>query len=107
MATVEANTAESFESEVLKSEVPVVVDFWAPWCAPCRMVAPELDSLAADRVGEIKLVKVNVDINQEVAGRYQIFSIPTIGLFKSGELVAASIGAKPKRLIEADLGIAK
>ena len=73
----------------------------------CRVVAPELDSLAAERVGEIKVVKVNVDINQEVAGRYQIFSIPTIGLFRSGELVAASIGAKPKRLIEADLGISK
>ncbi len=107
MTTVEANTKETFESEVLKSDIPVVVDFWAPWCAPCRMVAPELDTLAAERAGEIKLVKVNVDINQEVAGRYQIFSIPTIGLFRSGELVAASIGAKPKRLIEADLGISK
>ncbi|TAN20412.1 MAG: thioredoxin [Actinomycetota bacterium] len=104
---VEANTKETFESEVLSSEIPVVVDFWAPWCAPCRMVAPELDSLAEDRAGEIKLVKVNVDINQEVASRYQVFSIPTIGLFRSGEMVAASIGAKPKRLIEADLGISK
>ncbi len=107
MTTVEANTKEIFETEVLKSDIPVIVDFWAPWCAPCRMVAPELDSLAEERVGEIKVVKVNVDINQEVAGRYQVFSIPTIGLFRSGELVASSIGAKPKRLIESDLGIAK
>ncbi|NNN19271.1 MAG: thioredoxin [Acidimicrobiaceae bacterium] len=105
MATIEANSKDSFESEVLKSEIPVVVDFWAPWCAPCRMVAPELDSMASERVGEIKVVKVNVDINQEVASKYQVFSIPTIGLFKAGELVASSIGAKPKRLIEADLGI--
>ncbi len=104
---VEANTKETFESEVLSSEIPVVVDFWAPWCGPCRMVAPELDALAAERAGEIKLVKVNVDINQQVASQYQVFSIPTIGLFRSGEMVASSIGAKPKRLIEAELGISK
>lgn len=105
VATIEANTKESFDSEVIKSEVPVVVDFWAPWCGPCRMVAPELETLASERAGQIKVVKVNVDINQEVASKYQIFSIPTIGLFKAGELVASSIGAKPKRMIEADLGL--
>lgn len=105
MATVEANTKESFEAEVLKSEIPVVVDFWAPWCGPCRMVAPELDNLAKEKEGQIKVVKVNVDINQDAASKYQVFSIPMIGLFKAGELVASSIGAKPKRLIEADLGL--
>lgn len=105
MPTVEANTRETFDAEVLKSEIPVVVDFWAPWCGPCRMVAPELDALALEREGQVKVVKVNVDINQEVASTYQVFSIPTIGYFKSGELVATSIGAKPKRLIEADLGL--
>lgn len=107
MATIEANTPEAFEAEVIKSEIPVVVDFWAPWCGPCRMVSPELETLAKERQGEIKVVKVNVDINQVIASKFQVFSIPTIGLFKAGELVASSIGAKPKRLIEADLGIAK
>lgn len=105
MATIEANTKEAFQQEVLESELPVVVDFWAPWCGPCRMVAPELDTLAKEKEGQIKVVKVNVDINQDAASKYQVFSIPMIGLFKSGELVASSIGAKPKRLIEADLGL--
>lgn len=107
MATiVHADDAKSFEAEVLRSTVPVVVDFWAAWCAPCRMVAPELEALAAEREGSVRVVKVDVDANPEVAARYGIQSIPTIALFRNGELVARSIGAKPRRRIESELGLA-
>ena len=86
------------------STVPVVVDFWADWCGPCRMVAPELEALAADR-HDLKVVKVDVEANPTVAARYGIQGIPTIALFRDGQPVAASIGAKPRRAIEADLGL--
>lgn len=101
-----ADTEQAFEDEVLNSDIPVVVDFWAAWCAPCRMVAPELEELAEVHDGAVKVVKVDVDSNPEVAARYQIFSIPTIGLFDGGELVGVTIGAKPRRSIEAELGLA-
>jgi thioredoxin 1 len=103
---VHADDPTSFDTEVLRADLPVVVDFWAAWCGPCRMVAPELDALAAEHAGRLKVVKVNVDANPSVAARYGIMSIPTIGLFRTGELVATSIGAKPHRLIEAELGLA-
>jgi thioredoxin 1 len=102
---VHADDVTSFETEVLRSPVPVVVDFWAAWCAPCRMVAPELEALAAEREGSLRVVKVDVDANPEVAARYGIQSIPTIALFRNGELVARSIGAKPRRRIESELGL--
>jgi thioredoxin 1 len=105
MAVIHADDLKTFEDEVLKSEIPVVVDFWAEWCAPCRMVAPEIEALANEHNGDIKFVKVNVDENSEVAARYNIMSIPTIGLFKNGELVRASIGAKPRKRIAQELGI--
>lgn len=100
-----ADDPASFEAEVIGSSLPVVVDFWATWCGPCRMVAPELDALVAAHQGELELVKVDVDANPSIAARYAITSIPTVGLFKAGKLVATSIGAKPRSLIEAELGL--
>jgi thioredoxin len=95
----------SFEREVLQSEIPVVVDFWAPWCMPCRAVAPELERLAALRETSVKVVKLNIDDNPEIAQRYGVSSIPFIGLFRGGRLERGSLGAKPRPAIEADLGM--
>jgi thioredoxin 1 len=104
--TIAVKTDE-FEREVLQSEQPVIVDFWAEWCAPCHVVAPVLDEIASDRADEIRLVKVNVDEEPELAQRYGIMSIPTIVLFKGGEPAAAAIGAQPKRMLERSLGLAE
>jgi thioredoxin 1 len=100
-----ADDAATFATEVLQSDVPVVVDFWAAWCGPCRMVTPELEKLAAAHGSAVKVVKVDVDANPEVAGRYRIQGIPTIALFRNGEVVASSVGAKPCAAIEAELGL--
>ena len=104
-AVVHANDPQTFDTEVLQSATPVVVDFWAAWCGPCRIVAPELEALAAERP-DLKVVKVDVDVNPDAAGRYGIRGIPTIALFRDGRPVAVSVGAKPRRAIEAELGIA-
>src|ERR671923_2432452 len=101
-----AVTETTFEQEVLKSETPVIVDFWAEWCGPCHAVAPVLDRIVEERAGEVKLVKVNIDEEQELARRYGIMSIPTIVLFKEGEPAAATIGAQPKGALERALGLA-
>ncbi|MCL4448340.1 MAG: thioredoxin [Actinobacteria bacterium] len=100
-----ADNVASFEEEVINSELPVVVDFWAAWCGPCRMVSPEVEAIAESHKDTLKVVKVDVDKNQEIAARYSIFSIPTIGLFKEGQLVAQSVGAKPRWALEKDLGL--
>ncbi len=97
--TVEG-TDTNFEQEVLKSDVPVLVDFWAPWCGPCRMVAPIVDELARQYEGKLKVVKLNTDENQEVAIKYGIRSIPTIGIFNNGQVVDGVIGAVPKHMLE-------
>ena len=101
-----ADDPVSFDTEVLQSTVPVVVDFWAAWCGPCRLVGPELEKLAEAHGDAVKVVKVDVDANQTIAGRYGIQGIPTIALFRDGQPVAASVGAKPRAAIEADLGLA-
>ena len=100
-------TTETFEQEVIKSEKPVLVDFWAEWCGPCHAVAPVLDRIAAERESEIKLVKVNIDTEHELQQRYGVASIPTMILFKDGEPAAAAIGAQPKTALEKALGIAE
>ncbi len=99
-------TEASFEQEVLQSDKPVIVDFWAEWCGPCHAVAPVLDRIVEERSEEVKLVKVNIDEEQGLAMRYGIASIPTIVLFKDGEPAAAAIGAQPKQALERSLGLA-
>ncbi|MGH3092156.1 MAG: thioredoxin [Gaiellaceae bacterium] len=97
---------DTFETEVLQSEKPVIVDFWAEWCGPCRAVAPVLDEIARERADDLRVVKVNIDEEPALAQRYGIMSIPTIVLFKGGEPAAAALGAQPKRMLEQSLGLA-
>ena len=101
----QAVTESTFQTEVLESEKPVIVDFWAEWCGPCHAVAPVLDRIAEERSGQLRLVKVNIDEEQELAHRYGIASIPTIVLFKDGQPAAAAIGAQPKQMLERSLGL--
>jgi thioredoxin 1 len=98
-------TEETFEVEVLQSEKPVLVDFWAEWCGPCHAVAPVLDKIVEERAGDIQLVKVNIDEEQELARRYGVMSIPTMILFRGGEPAAVAIGAQPKTALERQLGL--
>ena len=90
----------TFEQEVLNSDVPVLVDFWAPWCQPCKMIAPAVEALAGEYAGQAKVGQVNIDEQQNIARRYHVMSIPTILVFKGGEPVAQVVGALPKPKIE-------
>ena len=96
----------TFEQEVLQSDKAVLVDFWAEWCGPCHAVAPVLDRIADERQEELKLVKVNIDEEPDLAARYGVASIPTMILFKDGEPTSAAIGAQPKASLERALGLA-
>ena len=100
-----AVTESSFEQEVLQSDKPVIVDFWAEWCGPCHAVSPVLDKIVEERDDDLKLVKVNIDEEPTLAQKYGIVSIPTIILFRGGEPAAAAIGAQPKSALEKSLGL--
>jgi thioredoxin 1 len=101
--TVNEVTDDNFQAEVLEAETPVLVDFWAPWCGPCRMVAPVVEEIAKERGEALKVVKLNVDENQQTAINYDVLSIPTLILFSGGEVAKKVIGAYPKRKLEAEL----
>jgi len=96
---------DKFDSEVLDSEIPVLVDFWAPWCMPCKMMAPILDELASDMEGKIKIAKINTEEseNQELAQKYQIQSIPNMKLFKEGKIIAEFVGMRDKNSLKGDI----
>jgi thioredoxin 1 len=102
MANLPAVTDSSFQAEVIESDQPVLVDFWAPWCGPCRMVAPVLEEIAQERP-DLKVVQLNVDENQQTGAAYDVLSIPTLILFKNGQIAKKVIGAYPKKRLEAEL----
>ena len=102
----DAVTEATWDQEVVQSETPVIVDFWAEWCGPCHAVAPVLERIAEERGGEIRVVRVNIDEEQGLAMKYGVASIPTMILFKDGEPAAAAIGAQPKGALERSLGLA-
>jgi thioredoxin 1 len=95
-------TDNNFQAEVLESEQPVLVDFWAPWCGPCRVVGPVLEEIAAER-DDLRIVKLNVDENQQTAAAFEVLSIPTMILFKNGQVAKKVIGAYPKKRLESEL----
>ncbi len=98
-------TSAAFDAEVMRSELPVIVDFWAPWCQPCRQVSPIVEQIAAMRRGSYKVVKVNIDEEPALAKQFEVQSIPMIGLFRNGRLERAALGAKPRQQLEAELGM--
>jgi thioredoxin 1 len=102
-ASTKTVTDATFDAEVLGSDKPVLVDFWAEWCGPCKMVAPVLEEIAAENADKITIAKVNIDENPEIARRYQIMSIPTMSVFTGGEVVKSIVGAKPKAALLRDL----
>jgi thioredoxin 1 len=103
MSKINEITSSVFKSEVLESNIPVVVDFWAPWCSPCRMVAPVLEEISQKMNGRIKFVKLNTDENQKTAMDYQIMAIPSLLIFKDGQEVDRVVGFVPQEQLEADL----
>ena len=103
MADLNNVSDDNFQAEVLENEQPVLVDFWAPWCGPCRVVAPVLEEIAAEQADKLRVVKLNVDENQRTAAQFGVLSIPTMILFKNGAPAKTIIGAYPKKKLEAEL----
>ena len=103
MATELALKTSDFETEVLQSQVPVLVDFWAAWCGPCRLIAPHVEAISQEYAGKAKVFKVDVDAEADLAGRYGVMSIPTLLIFKDGQLADQIVGAVPKEQIKASL----
>lgn len=101
----EAITSENFEQEVMKSDIPVLIDFWAPWCGPCRMVSPIVDELSDELKGKIKVVKINTDEEPELAAAFNVMSIPTLAVIREGKVSATAVGARPKDDIKSALGL--
>ncbi len=96
-------TDNNFQAEVIESDKPVLVDFWAPWCGPCRVIAPSLEEIADEQADSLRIVKLNVDENQQTAARYGVMSIPTLLVFKNGEVAKTIVGALPKKRLVQEL----
>ena len=105
MSDVITLTQENFEQEVLRSDVPVVVDYWAPWCGPCRLIGPVIEQIAAERAGTLKVGKVNVDQQPELAELAGVHGIPFVALYRDGRPLAHVVGARPKEALERALGL--
>jgi thioredoxin 1 len=103
MSDLKAVTDASFQQDVLESAKPVLVDFWAPWCGPCRMIAPILDQIAAEHPEDLEIVKVNIDENPEIAAKYGVLNIPMLNVYVQGQVAKTIVGAKPKRALLNDL----
>jgi thioredoxin 1 len=107
MANVAELSEKDFQSEVIDSAQPVLIDFWAPWCGPCRMIAPVIEELARENAGTVKVFKINVDVNPNIAASYSVHSIPTLLVFKGGEVVERFVGVQPKSRLQSALDEAK